>query len=279
MLAPAKINLDLHITGKRDDGYHLLDSIVAFADYGDDLYVEMSDKLSLEVSGPFADRLSNGDENLVLKAARLICKECGVAPNLKFRLIKNLPIASGIGGGSADAAAAIKLTIQMLDLDISESRLKKLALALGADVPVCLYSKATQMSGIGEDLSPISLDGPLHCVLVNPDITVSTPHIFKYFSMHGYSFKPLRENISVFIGVDDLISNENALEKPACELNSEILEVLNAFSQTEGLVLSRMSGSGATCYGVYENEESAMAGQKVLKGFYPDWWIQKVLIQ
>ena len=158
-LAPAKINLFLHVTGKRADGYHFLESLVVFADYGDDISVEQADGLRLEISGPFARDIDAGPDNLVLKAARLLQQECGARPGARIHLIKRLPVASGIGGGSSDAATTLKLLNRLWRLDITDERLAKLGLSLGADVPVCLLEKPALMRGIGEELQEVVRHG------------------------------------------------------------------------------------------------------------------------
>lgn len=282
MLAPAKINLDLLITGRRDDGYHLLDSIIVFTELGDELTVDKSDQLSLTISGPFANVLSNENDNLILEAARLICKECDVEPNLKFHLIKKLPVSSGIGGGSADAAAAIKLTIQQLNLSITKERIETIALRLGADVPVCLRSISTHMRGIGEDLSPLNLSRPFDILLVNPGVSVSTPRIFKEYKKSEKKFdRPRKEKVchinDRFIK-EEVLNSQNALEGVACRIEPQIQKVLKILENFEGLWLGRMSGSGATCFGIFNNEESCLKAKKYLKANHSKWWIKATKI-
>lgn len=277
MLAPAKINLDLRITGRRDNGYHLLDSIVVFTEFGDEITAEKSDQLSLIISGPFAENLKNQDGNLILKAAKLICKECNVEPKLKFHLRKNLPISSGIGGGSSDAAAAIKLTLEILDLTISKKRLNEIALSLGADVPVCLMSTATHMKGIGEILSPIVIEKPLNILLVNPGVSVSTPEIFQKYkksnerfdSERGYKVDYIHDR---FIK-KELLNSQNTLESAACEIENEIKCVLKSFENLDGLSLKRMSGSGATCFGLFENKEQCIKAKDIIERENINWWV------
>lgn len=278
MLAPAKINLDLLITGRREDGYHLLDSIVIFTELGDELKAEKSDRLSLTISGPFAGSLKADENNLVLKAARLICEECNIEPRLKFHLVKNLPVSSGIGGGSADAAAALRLTLEKLQLQISPERLNDIALKLGADVPVCLKSAATHMRGIGEDLKEISIKDPFHLLLVNPGVTLSTPEIFEYYKKMEDKFDHFRNSKADYIHdrfiEETLIKSRNALEHTACRVEPKVLKVLKAFNNFEGLLLKRMSGSGATCFGVFDTKENCIKAQKILKHQYNNWWVK-----
>lgn len=282
MLAPAKINLDLLITGRRDDGYHLLDSVVVFTELGDEITVEKSDKLSLNISGPFADNLIVSDDNLILKAARIICKEHGIEPNLKFHLVKNLPVSSGIGGGSADAAAALKLTIDMLNLKVPQKRLDEIALSLGADVPVCLRSAATLMQGVGEILTPLTLNKPLSMLLVNPGVSVSTSEIFQHYKLTKDDFDHLRkyniDHIHDRLIVETLVNSRNALKTGACAIQPEIFNVLETLKIQKGVLLSRMSGSGATCFGVFDNRENCLKAQKAIKTGNSNWWVEATRI-
>lgn len=278
MRAPAKINLDLLITGRRDGGYHLLDSVVVFTELGDELTVEQSDHLSLSISGPFANELEPDGDNLILKAARLICEARNVSPNLKFHLIKNLPVSSGIGGGSTDAAVALKLTMNELKLNVTPKQLKDIALKLGADVPACLLSSAAHMTGIGERLVAIKIEKPLYLLLVNPGVSVSTPDIFKQYESMGIFFDRPREykiiNIHDRFIDEKLMKSQNSLEKAASILEPEILKVLKALENIDGLIMKRMSGSGATCFGVFDNKENCLKAKKKLKRQNSSWWIE-----
>lgn len=282
MLAPAKINLDLLITGRRDDGYHLLDSVVVFTELGDEITAEKSDKLSLNISGPFADNLIVSDDNLILKAARIIFKEHGIEPNFKFHLVKNLPVSSGIGGGSADAAAALKLTIDMLNLKVPQKRLDEIALSLGADVPVCLRSAATLMQGVGEILTPLTLNKPLSMLLVNPGVSVSTSEIFQHYKLTKDDFDHLRkyniDHIHDRLIVEALVNSRNALKTGACAIQPEIFNVLETLKIQKGVLLSRMSGSGATCFGVFDNRENCLKAQKAIKTGNSNWWVEATRI-
>lgn len=278
MLAPAKINLDLRIIGRRDDGYHLLDSIVVFTDFGDELLAEKSDELSLTISGPYASDLNNNEDNLILKTAKLIGEECNIEPKIKFHLIKNLPVSSGIGGGSADAAAAIKLTLQTLKLNISHERLDRIALSLGADVPVCLRSSATHMRGIGECLKPINIDKAMNILLVNPGVSVSTPEIFQEYKNLNDSFDDLRKykigHVHYRFIKKEVFNSRNALEEAACMLEPKIKQVLKTLAKLDGLLLNRMSGSGATCFAVFDSEENCIRAEKYIKAINSKWWVE-----
>ena len=277
MLAAAKINLDLLITGRRDDGYHLLDSLVVFADIGDELTAEASDGLSLEISGPFSGDLQNPEDNLIIKAATLMCEEMSVEPNIKFHLVKNVPVSSGIGGGSADAAAALKLTIEKLSLNVEKDKLAEFALKLGADVPVCLKSSACIMRGIGEDITEINLKSSAYILLINPGISVSTPEVFKRSDELRVSFDEKRQkyvnDINFTFILDRLKESRNSLQLAACNIEVKIKQVLNEISQTEDVLMSRMSGSGTTCFGLYKTKESCQKAAIKIKESHKKWWV------
>jgi 4-diphosphocytidyl-2-C-methyl-D-erythritol kinase len=265
--ANAKINLALHVLGRRLDGYHELDSIVAFAGVGDVLTIEPASSLALTLSGPFANDLNEGSENSVLAAWRLLAGFTELAP-VKFQLEKNLPIASGIGGGSADAAAALRGLIKLFNLKISAADLNAIALKLGADVPVCLASTPCRMQGIGETLSPIGTQLPKVIVLVNPLLPSPTAKVFETLGLQpGQSFGSAIEDITT------INSWRNDLEHPAIQLLPEIAQVIAALKSQAGITTARMSGSGATCFGLCENLEAAEAAASAIKSRHIDWWV------
>lgn len=269
--APAKINLFLHVTGQRADGYHLLESLAAFADIGDRLEIAPAEALTLEVTGPFAAGLS-GDDNLVLRAARLLQKSAGITAGVKITLHKHLPVASGIGGGSADAAATLRGLRQLWKLAISDVELAKLALTLGSDVPVCLAARASWMRGVGEILSPVSLSY-LNAVLVNPGVAVSTVEVFRKFSGTFAPPVAMPEGFaSARALVDFLAGTKNMLEPAAILLAPVIQDALAALRDTVDCRLARMSGSGATCFGLYEDATAAEAAAARIQGAEPKWW-------
>ncbi|MFD2204313.1 4-(cytidine 5'-diphospho)-2-C-methyl-D-erythritol kinase [Kiloniella antarctica] len=275
--APAKINLTLQVVGRRDDGYHLLRSLVGFAGVGDLLYFSTAKELSLKVTGPFAEELKgqNFDDNLVLQAARKLMVTSGVQLGAEIHLIKNLPIASGIGGGSADAAATLRGLIRLWELhDFSEERLGGLALELGADVPVCLKSTCSWMEGIGERLE----QGPelpnLHSVLLNPGVGVSTPKIFQNLKGSYSSAKKKPVSFSSHEDVTEylrLVGND--LEIPACRLEPVIVEALAELTAQKSCLLSAMSGSGATCFGLFASAECAQKAAHDIKLKHSGWWL------
>jgi 4-diphosphocytidyl-2-C-methyl-D-erythritol kinase len=277
VFAAAKINLALHVTGRRADGYHLLDSAVMFAaGAGDVLTIAPAGHTALTITGPFGDGLETGSGNLVLRAVAALEAECpGMVSPCHITLEKNLPVASGIGGGSADAAAALKAVIGFNDLDIAAHRLAELALKLGADVPVCLRSTACRMSGIGEDIEAWSDAPPLHAVLVNPLVGVSTAAIFKALALTpGESAGTDMGAMPAAPGCLDWLNRcRNDLQPAACALQPVIGEVLDALAVTPGCRLARMSGSGATCFGLYEDAASATAAAAVLRSTRPGWWV------
>lgn len=269
--APAKINLYLHVTGRRDDGYHLLDSLVAFAAIGDTLSAEPAETLSLRVTGPFAAELTADADNLVLRAARALAAEAGVSTGAHLVLDKHLPVASGIGGGSADAAAALRLLRRLWRLSPQPAVLARLAAGLGADVPVCLVGRAARMGGIGERLEPAPALPACGIVLVNPGIAVATAEVFR---MRRGAWSQPAMLPSGWDGAAamaaDLGRLRNDLEPAAIALRPVIAEVLTKIAATPGCKLARMSGSGATCFGLYADAASARQALDYLDR--PGWW-------
>lgn len=274
-LAPAKINLALHVVGQREDGYHLLESIVAFADIGDRLTFTASGEDGLTFSGQFAAALaSDPGDNLVAHARdrlrSVIQRLGGEAPAVSIHLEKNLPVASGIGGGSADAAATLRGLLRFWRSQLSLGEVADLALSLGADVPMCLHGDAALVTGIGEQLSPLPGFPSLFLVLGNPLRAVSTPAVFSRLAS--------KQNPPILgITGDDWISHlsrlRNDLEKPAHALVPEILEISDLIS-SQGAVLTRMSGSGATCFGIFPSREAADQAADRLTALKPSWYFR-----
>jgi 4-diphosphocytidyl-2-C-methyl-D-erythritol kinase len=271
--ALAKINLYLHVTGRRDDGYHLLDSLVAFAGIGDEVAADAAGDLSLTVDGPRAAGIPDGPDNLVLKAASALRREAGVTAGARLTLTKRLPASSGIGGGSADAAAALRVLARLWGIE-DKALLQRVALATGADVPVCLAGKAAFMSGIGERLDPAPALPPCWMVLVNPGVAVPTPAVFHArrgpFSAAASFAGPVRDLDALVVL---LRQRGNDLSAPAEELAPAIRRALQALADLSGMRLVRMSGSGATCFGLCANEGEAQAAAAALTALHPDWWI------
>lgn len=276
----AKINLTLQITGQRPDGYHELNSLVVFAEAGDLLQLAPAEELSLTVEGPFAAALQDAGDNLVLRAARALASAAAVEPGVAMTLTKNLPVASGIGGGSADAAAALRGLARLWDLSLPAEKMEALALSLGADVPVCLRGIPVVMSGIGERLDPVPALPPLWLVLVNPGVGVSTAAVFAGRE-GGFSevAEPKLPPLGLPALVDWLAARPNDLEAPARRLAPAVEGVLAALAGTTDCLLARMSGSGATCFGLFEDQAAARHAAEALALQHPSWWVVPALLR
>ena len=287
--ARAKVNLTLRVVGRRVDGYHDLESVVAFCDCADRLTLTPGPELSLTMTGPLASACGETSDNLVLKAAQLLGERVAGLKVGSFALEKILPVAAGIGGGSADAAAALRLLARLNDLRLDDERLREVALATGADVPVCLASRACDMTGVGETLMWLS-PPKMPCVLVNPCVPVATKDVFEALGlrhgellvgatdvvMQGSSWP--EEGGSLEEWVEALASGSNDLEAPATKIQPVIGVVISALNATNGAWLARMSGSGATCFALYENTADAKrAADKILRE-HPEWWVHAGLL-
>jgi len=261
--AYAKINLALHVRRRCDDGYHDLETLFAFAESGDLLHAEEGIGLAMEIVGPFAGGLDPDEDNLVLRAARALRGKAGITRGAAIRLDKRLPVASGIGGGSADAAAALRLLDRLWGTRAAEADLLAIAAALGSDVPACIRSTTALGRGRGEQLEPAD-PGPFAqapLLLVNPGVKLSTAAVFARWD-----------------GIDrgalggDIAAARNDLEPPARALEPPIGDVLGALDALPGVTLSRMSGSGATCFALFGDEALRDAGEAVIRAAHPDWW-------
>lgn len=293
--APAKVNLTLTVHGRRDDGYHELTSLVAFAGTGDSVSLEPDVPFGLSIQGPFGDGLGTGPDNLVLRAAAALYRRLGIAPRGHFNLVKRLPVASGIGGGSADAAAALRLLARTLGLPLNQPELAAAARECGADVPVCLMSRARHMSGIGEILGPALRLPALCAVLVNPGVAVSTADVFASLGLQPGQRLERKPGVNTAGGVSSwhedwpedshaliagLVSGgDNDLQAPALRVAPAIRAVLNALQQAEGCRLARMSGSGATCFGLFDDCRASAAAARSLKSIHPDWWVKATVLR
>lgn len=286
--APAKLNLYLHVTGRRDDGYHELDSLFVFVDVGDRIQVGPAESVTLEVSGPFKDQIPAGPGNLVLKAAQaLLDRAAGRLGDRHPRgaaisLTKNLPPASGIGGGSADAAATLQALRELWDLPVADPELMDIGAQIGADVPACLVGRPAQVSSIGDIVEPVSGAPALDFLLVNPLAPVATARVFDMHRETGARFSKIDPIYHAGGGkgardADELISElarrRNDLEPLARGLAPEVGEVLTLLSALDGCRLARMSGTGATCFAIFESRAGAEAAAAVVGGQRPDWWI------
>lgn len=269
-LAPAKVNLFLHVLGRRPDGYHLLDSLAVFPGAADRLTARPAPSLALTVTGPFGKGLDAGPDNLVMRAALALAERSGVTAGAALVLDKRLPVASGIGGGSADAAAALRLLSRLWSVSLRDGVLQELALALGADVPVCLEGQAARMKGMGDQLSPAPALPPFGAVLVNPGVAVSTPEVFRART-GPFSEKALLPPSwpDAAAMARDLSALGNDLEAPALRLCPVVGDVLAWLRIQPGCLLARMSGSGATCFGVFPDAGAASA---VANRAPPPWW-------
>lgn len=277
--APAKINLALHITGRRADGYHLIESLVVFAKLGDRVSVQQTERDMFRLEGPEAAALSgeDADNNLVVRARdglREMARRSGLElPPVEICLEKRLPVASGIGGGSADAAATLKALCALWDYAPDLEALSQLALQLGADVPMCLDGRALIARGIGETLSPVHLGFGLDLVIVNPRVSVSTPAVFSALKERDNAPLPAPENLDDRDGfVKWLEAARNDLQPPAQRMVPDIADCLSALDLV-GARLSRMSGSGASCFGIFDSAEMAQAAAWSLQENKPNWFV------
>jgi 4-diphosphocytidyl-2-C-methyl-D-erythritol kinase len=273
VFAPAKINLFLHVGARRADGFHALESLVAFADVGDELNLFRAEEMSVVVDGPFAGPLSRRD-NIVVKAARALSSRIGGRGAAKIVLKKNLPVSSGIGGGSADAAATLRGLAKLWRASLSATELHAIAEGLGSDVPVCLASAPSWIEGRGERLTAAPELPDVSIVLVNPGIPVATAEAFAALrerSGIGAPKPPGWKTRSAF--VDFLAQQTNDLEPPAQQLAPLTREALNELRISEGVLLARMSGSGATSFGLFGEAAAAVAAASCLRRSHPRWWV------
>jgi 4-diphosphocytidyl-2-C-methyl-D-erythritol kinase len=265
--APAKINLALHVLGRRVDGYHELDSVVAFADVGDVLTFTPASETTLSVDGVFASGVPLTSDNLVLRAYSALAQLGALSP-VAMHLMKNLPIASGIGGGSADAAAALRGLMRMFDLRFDSETMRELALSLGADVPVCIHGKACRMQGVGEIITPLEQLPAPAILLVNPLQACGTADVFRSMGLKA------GDNAGLALDVNMPASWRNDMTDAAqrvLPVISEVLATLEALPSTRAV---RMSGSGATCFALMDRHADAVLAAEQLKSAYESWWVE-----
>ncbi len=278
--APAKINLFLHVVGRRADGYHLISSLMVFAGVGDTIEARPGVGLALAIDGPFAPVLTADQDNLVTRAAARLAELLAIPPDAAIRLTKRLPVASGIGGGSADAAAAIRALVRLWGRQPEPAALARLALGLGADVPVCLAGRAAQVSGIGEVLDPIPSLPPAWLVLVNPGVALPTRDVF---AARGGPFSPpaplavLPRDAAGLAA--ELCLRHNDLAAPAVRIAPVIGEVIAALESFPDCLLARMSGSGATCFGLFADPRAADGAAAAIRKSRPGWWCAAAAIR
>jgi 4-diphosphocytidyl-2-C-methyl-D-erythritol kinase len=275
--APAKVNLTLRVIGRRADGYHTLESLVVFADVSDRLTLVAGGPLALTVRGPNASAAGSVADNLVLRAARALAVEIDGLKLGRFTLVKRLPAAAGVGGGSADAAAALRLLARANRLKLSDPRLLRAAAKVGADVPVCVDPRPRVMRGIGEILSTPLAVPRLAAVLVNPGVAAPTKDVFAALRRARQKPQPAAQARSVprdrgaFLAF--LESRANDLEPAAIRIAPSIAKVLAALRKSKGCELARMSGSGATCFGLYPSSRAAAAAARRIAATHPRWWV------
>ena len=273
--APAKVNLTLRVGRAREDGYHPLDSLVVFADWGDTISVEPSAGLTLSMSGEASRALAAERANLVLRAARALQAAAGLRIGAAIHLEKLIPVSAGLGGGSADAAATLRALNRLWKLDWSTEKLAQLALTLGADVPACLYSRPLRMRGIGEWIELLGELPPLFAVIVNAGIPVSTADVFKAFDATDPA--SLVESAPDLGALPAWLADEpNDLQTPAISVAPDIARTLELLAATGKPSLVRMSGSGASCFGLYNSLDEAMQAASMLRAALPDWTIMPV---
>ena len=275
MRPPRKSTSNLHVTGRRADGFHLLDSLVAFADVGDTVAVRPASRLSLVIDGPLADRIPKGNRNLVLAAARRLAKATGTVDGAAIRLTKRLPVAAGLGGGSADAAAALRALAALWGVADKGNVLGTVAESLGADVPVCLARRAAFVGGIGERLTPAPILPRTWLVLANPGVALATPKVFaaragRFAQAARFTAAPSTTPELAAV----LASRANSLTAAAAALAPVVNETLAALTAEPAALLTRMSGSGPTCFALFAKATEAEAAAARLSAAHPDWWVR-----
>lgn len=275
--AHAKVNLALHVTGRRADGYHTLESLVVFAGLGDELEAVPATADTLAITGPFAAAVGNTETNLVLRAVRAFRERWpGRVPDgLSLALRKNLPVAAGLGGGSADTAAALRLLAGLATTPVPADQLHALALTLGADVPACLLSRPCLLGGIGESIRPLADFPACHLVLVNPLIPVVTADVFRRLTRHDHpGLPPLPDPLTrlTLLGLW-LEETRNDLEHAAEAVAPVIGTLIAGMRQRQGCILARMSGSGATVFGLFGSSAQAHQAAHDLRASHPDFWV------
>lgn len=279
--APAKLNLFLHIIGKRSDGYHLLESLVAFTDFGDRLFFEPSNLLSLEITGTYSETLQNeAHKNLVMRAATELRFRAGASEGAKITLEKNIPIGAGMGGGSSDAGAAIEQLCRLWKLWGIDDIKHPIATSLGADVKMCLRPQTAHIQGIGEKISPVKFGFDLGVVLVNSGHMLPTVDIYKSFGSRFSASKPCPAAFATAADLFSFLSHtQNDLEAAATARVPEIEPILRALRSTYGCSIARMTGSGATCFGLYADTAQSHQAAAEMQAAFPTWWVQAATIK
>jgi 4-diphosphocytidyl-2-C-methyl-D-erythritol kinase len=274
-IAPAKLNLFLHVTGKREDGYHLLESMAAFTpNIYDQIEIEpCPEEIIVKEYGSFLDRLPKDSKNNIVHQAATLLKNDSNGAIIKLH--KNIPIGGGLGGGSSDAASAFKMLKELWNINLMNMELNEKLIQLGADVPICFHGKVTYFSGIGEVIEDINIFPRIYAIIVNPMQPLLTQDVFKAFKQpfsnsiinKPLSFKSIKHLISF------LIEQRNDLQSIACKIIPEIQEILKTLNEQENCLLARMSGTGPSCFGLFEEEETAKKALQKIQNLYPNWWI------
>jgi 4-diphosphocytidyl-2-C-methyl-D-erythritol kinase len=282
IFSPAKINLYLHVTGRRNDGYHEIDSLISFADIGDTITIEQDSEFRFIIDGPFAKAFNSKETdaspdsaNITVKAAWAMARAAQKKPEFKITLTKNLPLASGIGGGSGNAAAVIRGLCDWWGVPRNETFVQKICAGLGADVPVCFAGNNTFIHGIGDVLTPAPVMPEIPIVLVNPMRACSTKNVFMNYTGGFRNQLPRPENIQTFEKLMSLLQKcNNDLYDSALQTVPEISDVLKSLHTQAGCALARMSGSGATCFGLFDNAKDAINAHENISRVYPNWWVR-----
>ncbi len=277
-VAPAKLNFFLHMIGKRRDGYHWLNSLVGFTGFGDVVEVEPAESLTLSITGTFAHSLQdNLDDNLVLRAGRALQKKAGVNMGAAIMLHKEIPMGAGLGGGSSDAAATLLALRDLWDVEISDNELAKLGMTLGSDVPVCLNATMAWVSGVGEAVESVPSLADGYILLVNPNAALLTKDVYQACKQHSGTAERPASIGSLMELVEVMQAHKNDLEKPAIALMPVIAKILQALRGTNCLI-ARMSGSGATCFAIYDDETTVREAAQAVREAQPGWWVELTTI-
>ncbi|MEK9692098.1 MAG: 4-(cytidine 5'-diphospho)-2-C-methyl-D-erythritol kinase [Rhodospirillaceae bacterium] len=274
--ARAKINLSLLVTGRKSDGYHTLDSIIFFVSFCDRLSYRIDKEVSLDISGPFGDPLGNGRNNLIIQAAEAFKNKCQLNTGVAITLEKNIPVSAGLGGGSANAAMTLLALNELYQTGLSFASLAEIGLTIGADVPVCLFGETARVQGIGEKIQPFDFPHKFGVVLVNPRIPISTARVFSRFNS-DFSEVMSTDTLSELSEMQNFSSFKmlkNDLELPATQLCPEISEVLAALRSEDDCIVAGLSGSGPTCFGLFQTCEEAERVVGRLRKWNTNWWLE-----
>ncbi|VVB43324.1 4-diphosphocytidyl-2-C-methyl-D-erythritol kinase [Beijerinckiaceae bacterium RH AL1] len=282
--APAKINLTLHVVARREDGYHALESLVVFTRSGDTLTLVPGEALTLTIEGPTAAASGDIEKNLVIRAARALARRVDGLELGAFHLVKRLPVAAGIGGGSSDAAAALRLLARHNGLALDDARIMAAAAETGADIPVCLAASARMMRGIGDELGPVLKLPPLPALIVNPGVPLETRAVFTRMDLPpgwrttASAHPAFADGTAADAVFTALRRGRNDLEDPACVLAPVVSDVLAVLGAAPGCKLARMSGSGATCFGLFADCRAAARAKKAIQRVHPGWWVKTTML-